>query len=166
MMAKRVKIKLVCLWILLFIVLFLNLLTLATGESISKTVTIIEGGDYVYEEFDMFSQDILDIEIKVIKGEIDLVFHDKEQFDKFIHKKGNYYEEYVRGITGTKEYEFEAPYSDTWYVVFWSSSVNTEIKYTITHESPTMKHAIVTIISGFALLGVILIVNFIGGVKK
>ena len=75
-----------------------------------------------------------------------------------------YYEEAWYDLTSTFSREFDAPWTDTFYVAIYNPSTtnSASISYTFEHETTFRTNLIINLCISGGLVGVIVVTNFLG----
>ena len=143
---------------MLFTFLFLNVMELTQSKTISDTITLSPLGEVV-ESFKMHDDDILDISITVTSGSVDVMIVDSENYPSI-----TYYEEYYSDISSSFNTEFEALWTDNFYIIIYNPDTtnSASLTYTLIHDEEFSSNLIINLSIGAALLGMILVLNFTG----
>ncbi|NHJ88082.1 MAG: hypothetical protein FK734_21635 [Asgard group archaeon] len=144
-------------FVLISIVGFVSISSIQ-AKTVSDTITLSALEEHAVS-FKLHEDDALYISGSIFSGTVDLAIYDSENYpDPY------YYEEYWYDLYTTFTREFDAGWTDTFYVVFYNPSTTESASLTFTIESETtfMTNVIVNISLGIVFLGTILVVNFVG----
>lgn len=130
----------------------------SAGKIVSDTVALSPLEEYVVS-FKMHEEDPLIISITITGGSIDLLIYDSENY-----VTEYYVEEYFYDISTSLNTEFDAPWTDTFYLVFYNPDNfnSASFSFTLEHEQEFSSNLFINLGIGAGLLGSIIVVNFIG----
>ena len=144
--------------LIFFLVIMVSTTSLVTNAVISDTVTLIPLEEEAVS-VKLHDDDSVAFSVTVTSGTIDVYIFESEQYISRI-----YYERSYDDITSFFSTEFEALWSDTFYIVFYNPSTTNSatISYTVEAGLEFTTNMIINLAIAGALLGVILVVNFTG----
>ena len=138
--------------------LFLCPAIFTTGKTVSDTVALSPLEEYVVS-FKLHDGDPLIISITVTGGSIDLLIYDSENYISEY-----YVEEFYYDISTSLNTEFDAPWTDTFYLVFYNPDNfnSASFSFTLEHEQEFSSNLYINLGVGAGLLGSIIVLNFVG----
>ncbi|NHJ48983.1 MAG: hypothetical protein FK733_14450 [Asgard group archaeon] len=155
---KKLKFGITLAGLLLIFAYTTCFIILTDGRTVSDTITLSPTESHV-ESFKMNKKDTLYLEGSITSGTVDVYIFDSENYPI-----PSYYERYWDGLTSTFTREFDPIWSDTFYIEIYNPSTtnSASLSFTFEHETTFMTNLIINISISGALLGAILVTNFIG----
>ncbi|HUT82906.1 MAG TPA: hypothetical protein VMZ29_17050 [Candidatus Bathyarchaeia archaeon] len=139
--------------------LFIALITPSIkSKTVSDTITLYPLDEH-FVSFKLHEGDTLYLTGTVHSGSIDIAIYDSENYPS-----SYYYEEYWSNIYSSFTRNFDAIWTDTFYVVFYNpdTTVTASLSFTIESETNFMTNTIINISLGAVFLGTVLVLNFSG----
>lgn len=158
MKTKKLKYGFTIIGILLLLAYSTCFIILVNGKTVTDTIVLDPLEEYA-ESFKMHDDDTLYISGEVTSGTVDIYIFDSENyFERY------YYEESWDSLTSTFTREFDAMWTDTFYIVIYNPSTtnSASISFTFEHETTFMTNLIINICLSGGLLGAIIVTNFLG----
>jgi hypothetical protein len=153
MVTKSVK-RMLFLGTILMLGLF-SQISFALADSIYITI-----GNYHAISYTMAAGDNLDITGSVSDSNtVDIYIFDQEHYHEFSTQAYTYGREELYLDQSTISITFEAPYADTWYVVFWNDNAPiVHVTFTATHQTISFSFYFL-LFSGIALCGMVMVMR-------
>lgn len=131
---------------------------LTAGKTKSNTITLDPLEEHA-ESFKLHDDDTLYISGEVTSGTVDMYIFDSENYIERY-----YYEVSWDGLTSTFSREFDALWTDTFYVVLYNPSTtnSASVSYTYEHNTEYLTNLIINLSVTGVLLGTIIVTNFLG----
>ncbi len=158
MKVKNLTFSLLLVGIILLLTYATSCFVFINGKTVTDTVTLSPLEEHAVS-FKMHTDDILYISGNVISGTIDLMIYESAYYPD-----GSYVEEVWYDLTSTFTREFDADWTETFYIVFYNPSTtdSASVSFTLEHDTAFNTNLIVNFSIGGVFLGAIVIVNFIG----
>lgn len=158
MKSNKIKFGLILAGILFLLAYSTCFFVLVKGKTVSDTITLDPLEEHAVS-FKMQDDDTLYISGQITSGTVDVFILDSENYHV-----PYYYEEYWDSLTSTFTREFDALWTDTFYIVIYNPSTtnSASLSYTFEHDTTFMTNLIINISISGGLLGAIIVTNFLG----
>ena len=158
MKTKNIKFGLSLASIILLLAYATSCFVFINGKTVSGNITLDPLEDRVFS-FKMHEDDVLYISGEVTSGSISILI-----FESAAYPDGSYYEEYWYDLTSSFTREFDAGWTDTFYIVFENPSYDNSatVTFTLEHDTAFNTNLIINLSISGTFLVAIAVVNFIG----